>query len=139
MPGNLRRWWALPAPERRQFLALWLLLPIISASLRLTGYRKTMRWVEAASRPSQPRKALSLAQSHRLAELAAIAGRHGAVHATCLRQALAVLLLLRRRGALPSLKFGVGAQGAAPDMHAWLELDGHPLGQTDLRYRPFRH
>jgi hypothetical protein len=135
---RLRRWWALPPPERGQFLTLWLLMPLMSASLRLVGYRRTLRWIERVSPPSALRGATTLAEADRLAGLAAIAGRHAAVEATCLRQALAVMLVLRRRGVVPSLKFGVDLKGATPDMHAWLELDGQALGQPDLRHRPFQ-
>lgn len=112
-------------------------MPVMSGSLRWLGYRRTLRWVERASHPSDHIDAPSLEQADRMARLAAIAGRHAAVEATCLRQALAVLLMLRRRGASPALKFGVDLKAATPDMHAWLEMDGQPLGQADLRHRPF--
>ena len=134
---RLRRWWALPGPERGQFLVLWMLMPVMSASLRLLGYRKTLGWVDAVARPPRRPRPPTIEEADRLARLAAIAGRHAAVEATCLRQALAVLLMLRRRGATPSLKLGVGRSGASPDMHAWVELDGRALGQSNPRHQPF--
>ena len=48
---NLRRWWALPGRERARLLALWLVLPCISASLRLAGYKRTLRWVSIIFKP----------------------------------------------------------------------------------------
>lgn len=57
---------------------------------------------------------------------------------TCLRQALAVHWLLRRRGLQPELRFGVDRIDNAPDMHAWVELEGVPLAQPQLRHRAFQ-
>ena len=138
---TLRRWWALPGRDRARLLALWLLLPPISLALRTAGYRRTLCWIHGLSAPRAPRGSLpTLAESHRLAELAAIAGRqHGSIDATCLRQSLAVLWWLRRRGAQPEIRFGVDNAQGAPDMHAWVELDGERLGQGTYRHRPFHH
>ena len=139
MGAALRRWRALPAGDRGRLLGLLLLVPMVSASLRLLGYRRTRTSFERISRHPQPRPATTadLEQAETLALLAAIAGRRGLVEATCLRQALAVYLLLRRRGLEPQLKLGVDRQGTRPDMHAWVELNGQPLAQPGLRHRAF--
>jgi hypothetical protein len=137
MLARLRRWWALPPSERRDVLVLCLLLPALAASLRVSGYRATRARVDRASSPSRRTGPPSASHAQRLAELAAIAGRQGPLKSTCLPQALAVLLLLRRRGADPDIKFGVDRLGATPDMHAWVELDGQALGQVAPRHKPF--
>ena len=137
MLRGLRQWWALPARERRMLLMLALLQPLISLALRLRGYRRTQDWLERHSRQPGPRVATTqeLADAQRTAELAAIAGRRGPVATTCLRQALAVYWVLRRRGLRPQVRFGVDRLGANPDMHAWVELEGVPLAQPNLRHR----
>jgi hypothetical protein len=139
MTGRLRQWCRLPAHERRQLLVYALLLPMIHAGLHWLGLRRTQavlhRCTPHASRRNADPATLQWAQ--RSAQLAAIAGRHGAVTTTCLRQALAVEAVLRRRGLQPELKFGVDRIGANPDMHAWVELDGCALAQPELRHAAF--
>ena len=135
-----RQWRALPARERRELLWLAVLQPAISLALRLRGYRRMHDWLERHSRPANPHTATTdeLADAQRTAELAAIAGRRGPVATTCLRQALAIYWVLRRRGLQPQVRFGVDRIGATPDMHAWVELEGVPLAQPHLRHAAFQ-
>ena len=135
-----RQWRALPPGERGQVLLLMLVQPLISLALRLRGFRRTQAWLERHSRSPTPHAATphELAAAHRSAELAAIAGLRGPVTTTCLRQALAVYWVLRHRGLRPVIRLGVDRLGAAPDMHAWVELDGVPLAQPHLRHQPFQ-
>jgi len=139
MPG-LRQFRALPASERRLLLLLMMLQPAISAALRLRGYRRTRQWLEGRSQHPMPHaaSATELAAAQRVATLAGIAGRRGPVATSCLRQSLAVLWVLRRRGLRPELKFGVDRIGTAADMHAWVELEGVPLAQPRMRHAAFQ-
>ncbi|MBK6332985.1 MAG: lasso peptide biosynthesis B2 protein [Thermomonas sp.] len=138
MLGRLRQWWQLPWAERGLLLVLMATQPVLSLSLRVLGYGKTRGHVEALSKHPAPREASAadLAAADRLARLARIAGRRGVLVTTCLRQALAVHGLLRRRGLRPELKLGVDRlPGRAADMHAWVELDGVALAHPRLRHR----
>jgi hypothetical protein len=59
--------------------------------------------------------------------------------ATCLTQALALDLLLRRRGVVARLVVGVSNRGERFGAHAWLEYEGRVLIGGDVRhYQPFR-
>lgn len=139
MAGRLRGWRALSGRERVQFVALVIALAVVHAALAVFGYVRTRRALERLSDRS-PRRDPSdhdLAHARRLTELAAIAGRHGLVTATCLRQSLVVYAWLRRRGLDPELKIGVDRVGVVPDMHAWVELQGEKLAQFDPRHRAF--
>ena len=140
MLRGLRQWLALPPRERRMLLLLSQLQPAISLALRLRGYRRTQDWLEMHSRHPGPRVATTqaLRYAERIAELASIAGRRGPVATTCLRQALAVYWVLRRRGLQPQVRFGVDRIGATADMHAWVELEGVPLAQPHLRHAAFQ-
>jgi hypothetical protein len=71
-----------------------------------------------------------MADAQRIAELANIAGRHGAWQNTCLRQALTVQWWLYRRGLPAQLRIGARRVGNQLDAHAWVELDGVPLAQS---------
>lgn len=139
MGRRLAGWRALSWRERGQLAMCALGLTAVHAALALAGYRRTRRAVEALSRRRTPRPATpeDLAAARRLARIAAIAGHHGAVHASCLRQSLLVYGWLRRRGLEPRLHLGVKpAQG--PFMaHAWVELDGQRLLPGDAEHRAF--
>jgi len=140
MRRELRQWRTLPRRERRVLVLLAVLQPVISLALGVRGYRWTHAWLERHSRPGNPRNGTEeeLADARRAAELAAMAGGRGPVATTCLRQALAVYWLLRRRGLQPQVTFGVDRIGATPDMHAWVELEGVPLAQPHLRHAAFQ-
>ena len=134
----MRQWWQLPSRERGLLLLLMLLQPALSLSLRSVGFRRTRDAVVTLSRHPAPRSAshADLSSAKRLAVLAQVAGRRSLVTTSCLRQALAVYWLLRRRGLQPLLKFGVDRlPGSAVDMHAWVELEGVALAQPQLRHR----
>lgn len=139
MPRALRQWWRLAPADRWRLLGMLALLPVASLGLRLFGFRRMKAFVEWSSPLRAPRPAdrADQARAERMAELAAIAGRRGVIEATCLRQALLVHWWLRRQQLAPVLRLGVDRIGALPDMHAWVELDGRPLAQRDLRHRPF--
>jgi hypothetical protein len=140
MSGRLRGWWGLPGSERWTLLLILVWLPLISSSLRAVGYVRTRRWIEKLSSVKSPRAATDndLQSSERLAQLAAIAGRRGAVTATCLRQSLLVYGWLRHRGFAPELMLGVRKQEGAFDAHAWVELEGRALGQSEIVHAPLR-
>ena len=130
MPRRLRGWLALNGRERAQFLGLIASLVVVHGSLALVGYARTRRWVERISDRGSRRAASAedLDAARRLAQLAEIAGRRGAVRATCLRQALVLHGWLRRRGLDPEIVIGVRSDGGATlDAHAWVELDGVSL------------
>ena len=69
--------------------------------------------------------------------LAAIAGRHGAVEATCLRQSLLVYGALRSRGLEPRLHLGLKPADGPFQAHAWVELDDQRLLPGDAGHLAF--
>lgn len=137
--SGFARWRALNGRDKRRLFVLMLLLPLVHFALAMFRYQRVRGWLE---RHSMPRKPIActpgeLADAQQLAELAAIAGRRGAVAASCLRQSLVVWWWLRRRGLSPQLRIGTLGSGAAFSAHAWVELDGVALAQSDLQHRPF--
>lgn len=136
----LAAWLALTHRDRWSLLVLATGLPIVAGTLRVRGLGRTRLWLERLSESGSVHAASSddLQAAQRLAQLAAIAGRRGAITATCLRQSLLVYALLRRRGLAPELKLGVRKQGDALDAHAWVELQGVALGQATLAHAPFK-
>lgn len=139
MTRLLRRWFALPLSEQWRLLQLGLMLPVVAGFLRMLGVMRCARLMQRRSsgRQTHIAKPLEMQYAQRLAELAAIAGRRGAVRTTCLRQALLVQWLLCRRGLAAELRIGVRKLDSALDAHAWVELDGVALGEPDLAHAKF--
>lgn len=133
------RWVSLPWGERVLLLGLLLGLPVIAAMIRVLGVFQTRRWLERWSSQREVRTADAgeLRSAERLAELAAIAGRRGVITITCLRQAMMVYWLLRRRGFVPELKIGMRSENGVVDGHAWVELQGQALNQPNLTHLAF--
>lgn len=133
------RWRELGFREKKWLLAMLILLPFVSALLRLFGFNRSHAWLLRSSRNSefnQP-NTQALEAAERLALIANIAGRRGAVTATCLRQAMLLEWWLRRRGLDAKLKLGARLQEGQFDAHAWVELEGRALGQGELQHRAF--
>lgn len=140
MGRRLAGWRALNWRERGLLALCALGLTGIHASLALLGYRRTRCAVEALSRrrARHPASAAELAAAQHLARLAAIAGRHGAVEATCLRQSLLLYGWLRRRSLDPQLQLGLKPDDGPFQAHAWVELDGQRLLPGDAEHLPFQ-
>lgn len=118
---------------------LMLLLPMTHLALALFRFQRVRGWLQRSSttRTQSPCTADAIADGVRLAELAEIAGRRGAVAASCLRQALVVWWWLRRRGLPAQLRIGADGSGGSFAAHAWVELEGVALTQNKLPYRTF--
>jgi hypothetical protein len=139
MARRIRGWLALSGSQRASLVAMMIALPSIAVALRLFDYQSTRQWLERHSLRAGSRSAGAgdFAAAQDLANLASIAGRHGAIKATCLRQSLLVYWLLRRRGLNPDIKLGVRKHDGIFDAHAWVELDGVALAQSDPVHQPF--
>ena len=133
------RWRELGFQEKKWLLTMLLLLPLISAMLRLFGYTRTQAWLLRHSEKTAFIEADSntLQMAEQLAVLANIAGRRGAITATCLRQALLLQWWLRRLGLDAKLKLGARLQEGQFDAHAWVELKGQALGQAEMNHQAF--
>ena len=139
MGRRLAGWRVLSWSDRGRLLACITALPLLHASLAVLGYTHTRRAVESLSRHRSPRPATpdDIAAARNLARLAAIAGHHGLVRATCLRQSLLLYAWLRRRGLAPCLQLGLRPDCGPTEAHAWVELDGQWLLQIDAGHQAF--
>jgi hypothetical protein len=133
------RWRELSGHDKRRLLALMWLLPLVHLALALFPLLRVRGFLERSSANRVPVDCTpeAIADAERLAELAEIAGRRGAVAASCLRQALVVWWWLRRRGLSAQLRIGVTGGGEAFAAHAWVELGGVALAQKDLPHQAF--
>ena len=142
MGRRLQRWRELNTRDRCRLLGCVIGLWGTHASLALFGYGRTRAMVERCSKRANPRRATEteIADARSLARLAASAGHNTMGEATCLRRALLLHGWLRRQGLDPALHLGVPADVAAGTLraHAWVELEGVPLLESDAGYRPFK-
>ncbi len=112
----------------------WLVL--IEAWWGLGFYYVALRWIslERLSRGSfsalkETRK--NLAAARRLHRLMGLAARLHILPMACLVQSLALRRLLQRRGLASSLMIGAARDSGSVRAHAWLEMDGEKIGETE--------
>lgn len=139
MRRRLERWRMLDWRQRRILIGCSLGVAAVHAGLALLGYARTRRIVKSCSRRRASRRAtpFDVASAKELVWLAALAARQAVGEAACLRRSLLVYGLLRHRGLRPELQLGIGPQGAAFQAHAWVDLEGVPLLDSDAMFRPF--
>ncbi len=132
----LRKLFRRPRGERRLLLQVFMLVIGMRLGLDWLPFRHVRALVTFAGRPSRPPG--SGPSIERVAAAVTIVSRY-VPRATCLTQALAAELLLRRAGYPVYLRLGA-ARG--PDerfeAHAWVECDGRVvIGGAIERYSPF--
>jgi Transglutaminase-like superfamily len=128
MLDGARRLARLRRVDRRLALeAIWELARA-TLEIRFTASRDTVRLLGLIDRdgdePAVPIP--QLREARRVGNMVERAARHLPWHPTCLRQALAVKRMLRRRGIPCRLHLGVesASEGVA---HAWVTVDDRPV------------
>jgi hypothetical protein len=127
---QLRRFSSLGREARGIFLRAAALLPLISFSLRVRGFRKTQASLQKHL-PSPCDSPDDFARGHAAltARMVQAAVRHSLGHPTCLEESLALWWLLGRRGISSELRIGVRKHGEKFEAHAWVERDGTALNE----------
>jgi hypothetical protein len=135
---RLRRFSGLDGQARGAFLRAAALLPLISASLRFRGFRRTHATLQ---KRISGLEAVSSAQSMGVALLAArmvrAAARHGFGHPTCLEESLALWWLLGRQGISSALRIGVRKSDGRFEAHAWVESEGVALNEPEAMHEHY--
>lgn len=122
-------------PELRMLLAAALLLPFVSAGIRLGGPLRLHRWFR------RPRGGMRIRHSPVVvARIVNVAASHLPYSAGCLARSLLLHRLLARQGTASTLRIGVRLVGGRLEAHAWVECDGAPVNDTvdvSQRYAAF--
>ncbi|MDI1253484.1 lasso peptide biosynthesis B2 protein [Thermomonas sp.] len=135
----LAGWRALSWRERTRLIACGAGVTLVHVALALFGYGRTRRMVEMVTHraDTRPATAADISNARALAKLANVAGRHGVVDASCLRQSLLLYGWLQWRGLRPVLQLGVKEDPGQLSAHAWVELEGTRLLSIDSGFRSF--
>jgi len=137
---QLRRYRALDPEDRRTFRRAALLLPVVKASLRLRGFKRTRESLErhqspASAEPGQTRAGLEPVL--KISRMVRAAAHHGFVRASCLEESLTLWYLLRKQGYSSRLRIGVRKTAEKFEAHAWVEHQGAALNQTEEIHRHY--
>lgn len=128
---RLRRFSELDGAARAVFLRAVALLPVISASLHLRGFRKTQLSLQKHTSARSARPDNALAAARLVARMVRAAVRSGFGHPTCLEESLTLWSLLARRGIASELRVGVRKSGEKIEAHAWVECEGGALNEPE--------
>jgi hypothetical protein len=152
-----RHFWRLPGDERWLALQALALVPAVSAGVRWFGLRRVVavlngghpgRAAISSDRIETTDNAAQLARARTTAALVSQAAGHSPIPATCLARSVVLCWLLRREGIRGELRIGVARQSPAEEnagegrllAHAWVELDGLAIDDTDQvrqQFAPF--
>lgn len=135
---RLRRFSALERPARGLFLRAAVLLPLISASLRLRGFRKTQAFLQKfLPAPNESASISASTNADLTARMVRAAVRHSPGHPTCLEESLALWWLLGRQGITCDLRIGVRKQAEKFEAHAWVEREGAALNEPEASHEHY--
>jgi|SRR6266480_3546961 Transglutaminase-like superfamily len=142
MWARLRRFKALPRPAKELFLRAALLLPFLTLSLRLRGFRSTQAFLQNLLAPSRITPQDAAIESHIVltSRMVLAAARHSPIHSTCLERSLCLWWLLARQGTATELRIGVRKDGGQFAAHAWVEYNAIAIGEPEaphLHYAAF--
>ena len=137
---QLQRYRALDSETRKTFHHAALLLPVVKASLRLRGFKKTRESLEkrqsrGSAEPSETGARLEAVLG--ISRMVRAAARYGFVRATCLEESLTLWHLLRKQGHGAKLRIGVRKRAQKFEAHAWVEHDGRALNQAEQMHRHY--
>jgi hypothetical protein len=140
---GLRKVLALSPEEQRLVVKAALLIGLIKLGLKLLPFRTLWAILNVVSRPSFGFAARDRLSPERISWAVMATGRYLLRVRPCLTQALAVRLLLMRRGYPADLHLGVATSDQGPiQAHAWVETGGRIVigGSTSelQHYTPLR-
>ena len=134
--SNIRR---LSLADKWLFFRAYILAVFTRGCIRLFGFKKTMKILSpfSALKKTDKYQLVDIKQYHKLSVLSYRAGKY---LFNCLAICIAYWVLLRRRGIITELKFGMVLEGDKLKAHSWLEYEGQPFTDGDeinIKYKPF--
>ena len=139
---RLRRFSSLPADARGIFLRAAVLLPVISISLKMRGFRATQLTLQnlpiSTNAAKRHGKKIKEDDGIRMAvRMVNAAARYGWDRPTCLEKSLALWWLLRQQGTVSSVRIGARKVDGKLEAHAWVECEGVVLNAPREEHRHY--
>ena len=139
---RLHRFSLLNSQARGMFLRAAVLLPLISLSLRIRGFRATQQSLQSFSFSSKiekrsPENVIDGERVELAVRMVNAAVRHGWGRPTCLEKSLALWWLLRRESITSVVRIGARAAGGKFEAHAWVECEGAALNEPAEEHRHY--
>jgi Transglutaminase-like superfamily len=136
---RFRRFSALDREARWLFLRAGVLLPLISLSLRLRGFRATQASLQKFLPCSLKcenfsdgiRDVVPSEGARKTIRMLCAAVRYGPGSPTCLEESLALWWLLGRQGIATTVRIGTRKLNGRFEAHAWTECDGVALNEPE--------
>jgi hypothetical protein len=138
----LRRFRALEPNARGLFLRAAVLLPLISLSLKLRGFRYTQASLQKHFRGAGANRydvsdAGKAARPALIARMVRAAAYRSIGSATCLERSLVLWWLLERQGIASKVRIGTRKTGLKFEAHAWVECDGMALNEPEEEHKHY--
>jgi hypothetical protein len=141
---RLRRFSSLDPEARGTFLRAALLLPLISVSLKVRGFRATqeslLRFLGPPQQSSQEDSARLLSDDDRTrltVRMVNAVVRHAWRSSTCLEKSLALWWLLGRQGITSQLRIGARKIDGKFEAHAWVERQSIAVNEPGDLHRHY--
>ena len=139
---RLQRFRALAPEVRGIFIRAAVLLPVISLSLRIRGFRATQQSLQNLSIPSRAGKYLREGVTHgervkMAVRMVNAAARYWWGRSTCLEKSLALWWLLHQQGTASSVRIGARKAEGKLEAHAWVEREGVALNEAHEEHRHY--
>ena len=137
---QLQRYRALDSEARKTFRRAAMLLPVVKASLRLRGFKKTRESLEKHQSRGSAEPSVSggrLEAVLGISRMVRAATRYGFVRSSCLEESLTLWHLLRKQGYEAKLRIGVRKAAQKFEAHAWVEHNGVALNQAEQMHRHY--
>ena len=131
-----QRFRRLSSREKAWFLQALGLLPVTVVALRLVSLR---RWQSLLSRflPRGLNPAVDFASAEAASRMTNAAARRCFPQPNCLSRSVVLWWLLQRQGIPGELRFGSVREKGQFEAHAWVELEGRVLDQSDAEFHRF--
>ena len=124
------------------FFRVAVLLPAISLSLKMRGFRATQQALQkfSVSREKEAPSGQRMPDGERVklaARMVNAAARHGLGRFSCLERSLALWWLLREEGIASSVRIGARKTDGKFEAHAWVEREGVALNEPQQEHRHY--
>jgi hypothetical protein len=138
------KFWRLNAQSRVAVFEAVAALAATWVGIRVVGFplwKSTLLWLTSGARGRWSTAKTSLTSPVRsLMRIEGAAARHLFFRPNCLEQSLTLWWLLQRRRIAAELRFGARKQEGRFEAHAWVEVDGVRVSETEgahIHFAPF--